>query len=52
MSKLGGAAAVGAGDLMGGATGAEGDVQWHNGGKLEEVAVLGCGHRIMTADVG
>jgi hypothetical protein len=52
MSKLGGAAAVGAGDLMGGATGAEGDVQWRNGGKLEEVAVLGCGHRIMTAEVG
>ncbi|CAD6253122.1 unnamed protein product [Miscanthus lutarioriparius] len=47
----GGSVAVGAGDLMGGATGAEGDVQWRNGGKLEEVAVLGCGHRIMAAEV-
>jgi len=39
-------------DLMGGATGAQGDVQWCNGGKLEEVAVLGCAHRIMAAEVG
>lgn len=43
--------AVEGGDLVGGATRAEGDVQWLNGGKLEEVAALGFVHWIVAAEV-